>query len=313
MRFTQSGITLVGVAIGVAVMGIVVLGGASLIQVQSSSSRYMSGKSETFSLKSDLIRTMNDRDVCACHLNPNLTNDNSNDAALRFNTESTATLPRMMNLRRIREGCAVTDRVLAEEGMQIGEGLFIDRVEFTDMVPTGHPNQWRGRWRITFRPPPGGVGTPLSPVELFQFVYADAASVTANPLSATIDNCRGPVTPGLINGCPPNYSLVGGPNNYTSFCIHTNEQGPERFLDAKLACSPPPPGFGPAHMCTRNEWTLACQSNVDPTFQNGNTEWLPDNDENVALTVGNNNCNPVGFVDYNGGDGQTRHYRCCIK
>lgn len=299
----QRGVTLAGVLMGVAVMGIVVAGGASLIQIQTSSALFMTQRSELFTLKSGLIRVVQNPDVCTCQLN---------SPTLHFDARPNATLPRTITLPRIREGCAAGDVVLAEPGQRIADGLFVDQVELTDIVPTGNLNEWRGKWRVLMRPVPGA--TPLAPTELHLFFMADAASIATNPAMARISSCRAPVTPGLLNSCPPGYVLVGGPSTFSAFCIHQVEQPAARFLDAKLACaSDRPPGFGPAHMCTRNEWTLACLSGVDPTFRNSNLEWFPDNDENNAGVLGNGNCNTAGFRDYTGADGQSHRYRCCIK
>lgn len=299
----QRGITLAGVVLGVAVMGIVVVGGASLIQIQTGSALFMTQRSELFTLKTGLIRVVQNPDVCTCQLNAPTTH---------FDSRPNASLPRTITLPRIREGCAASDPILAEPAQRIADGLFVDRVELTDIVPTGNPNEWRGKYRILMRPTPGV--TSLAPVELHVFFMADAASVASNPAQARIASCRAPVTPGLLNSCPPGYTLVGGPSTFSAFCIHQTEQPDARFMDAKLACaSDRPAGFGPAHMCTRNEWTLACQADIDPTFKNSNIEWFPDNDGDVAGVLGNGNCNPAGFRDYTGADGQMHNYRCCIK
>ncbi len=301
------GITLQGLLVGVAVMGIVVAGGASLIQIQSGNSRLITGRSDLFALKSALIRLVQNTDTCICQLN---------GAGLTFDARPAAPVPRSLVLPRLRDGCALTDPVLAEANLRVGDGLFVDRVEMTNIVPTGNPNEWRGLWRISFRPQPDVPA--LRPVELHQYFYADAASVASNPAAARIASCRAPVTPGLINSCPPGYVLVGGPSTFSAYCIHRVEQPDARFLDAKQACaSDRPAGFSPAHMCTRNEWTLACQNGVDPTFTNGNLEWFPDNDESVAAVIDDGACNPPPgnsmWRSYGGGTAQTHNYRCCIR
>ncbi len=304
----QTGVTLVGLIMGVAVMGIVVVGGASLMQIQSGSMRYMTQKSETFSLKSRLVTIMSNPDNCSCQLNPSLTTDDSNDPALTFDSTPAAPLPRTINLRRIREGCAATSEILVEENGRAVDGLVVERVEFTDLLPTGNPNQWRGKWRVSFRPVQEGVS--IAPVELHQFIYADPGSIIATPGAALIGGCRAPVPPGLVNSCPAGYTLVGGPSTFTSFCMQMQEQGPASFLGAKTACANDlHPGFGPPHMCTRNEWTYGCDNNLDPSFRNSVREWFPDNNNITAATIDNGACQPTGYVAH----ATPLAYRCCIK
>jgi len=305
------GFSLTGMVIAVGILGVTVLSSAAIMSSMARSSRYAAQRNLVGELRERFKRDIRDVTICNCHLNPNLTQDDSNDANLRVNSTVTDGSG-VVNLTRIREGCAVTDPVVAELGQNLGEGLLVDGIFLAGLVPTRNLNEWRGTWRITFRT--AAEGTPLAPLEVSQFFYLDPLSAVATPAAALIERCKGD-TPAVINDCPAGMAMVGLAGQFGTFCISQTEHGPGSrldFLAAKDACAASsPPGFGPLRMCDQNHWFAACEALGDPSFTDGREEWIDDAASDGAPTVsgGAGNCAAVNF---GGGSLDENHYfRCC--
>lgn len=278
-----SGFNLIGMVTAAAIAAIGILGGGAALKFFSDNNRHINQKAVAFDLKYQLLQTMKNPSVCACHLNPDLRADVTDPNSFRFN--STLTPGGTLHVQRVRAGCAGTDPILAEVDLNLDYGLTVEDVQFTDLVPTGHPHEWRGKWRISFKSRNGE--TPIAPVEAHQFVLVNPASVTADPTRATIQSCGGdlPVS-GLITSCPAGFMMVGNPNQYSTYCIQSSVQAENSFLGAKYACGQMrPDGFGPGHLCTRTEWAGGCNVPDAPANYGFTWEWFADNDESHASVI----------------------------
>lgn len=305
---SNRGFTLVQTMIGVAVLGVVVMGGASFMDYYNQTTLLISQRAAALELKTRLIQSMKDPNLCACTLNPALRSDTINMDDFVFNS----TLPSggTLSIQRVRVGCGASTALLAEGSLNVGAGLQIDQVTFTDLIPTGNTNEWRGKWKISFRQPAGRPA--LAPVEAHQFVVADPASITADPTRATIRACAGTVAAtGLINVCPPGFFMVGSPNQYNTYCVLETVLPATNYMAAKVGCDLiRPAGFGPAHMCSRNEWIGGCTAPGSPASFGANPEWYPDNTDEEAGTLSRgSNCLSDGYTDM----GNPNRVRCCLK
>ncbi len=254
------------------------------------------------------MQLMQDQDKCTCQVNPMVTQDDFNDAALRFDTTKIDGSG-VINVKRIRENCAPSDPVVVEEGQGVGEGLFVDKVDLVNLVPTGNPNEWRGKWRVTFQNAVERTAVP--PVEVYQYFFVDPTSAAATPSSAIVERCKGKSVPGVVTACPPLMTIVGTPGQFGSFCIDQVQRAAAQYMNAKTICGNyREPGYGPSRLCDHNQWLAACLANTDPSFLDG-WEWIADNDDGGSITLGGSpgNCSPNSSATLS----TPMPYRCCVR
>lgn len=303
----MAGFNLLALVISTLLLAVAVLSGASVLQQFSDLNLLVNRKSVVLDLELQLLQAMQNPQICSCNLNPNLRTDAPNFQRFHVNTTLTGGT---LDVQRVRLGCANSSPVLVEPDLNLGHGLFVEDVVFTNLRPTGHPNEYEGLWRISIRTPAGAP--PVPQIEAHQYITLDPTTVASNPEQALVQACVGdtPQT-GLINNCPPGFTMIGNPNQYNTYCIHTTSQTPAQFLQAKYNCAQiRPEGFGPAHLCTRNEWFGGCSSAALSATFGMQWEWFPDNDESVGGVLrSTGNCTSSTFH----GLDQARNYRCCFK
>ncbi len=302
----QKGFSILEALVAAGLLGIVAMLAASLVSSQNASVRYLAQKADTIDIKLQMNHVFSNPDNCACQLNPDLTVDNSNDAALEFNSNfNPSDPPKSMNVRRVRVGCALTSPLIAEENQQLSPDIRIARVEFGDIRPTGNPNEWEGVWRVSFASTAERVA--VLPAEFKQVVTVQP---TIAP-NVKVVSCKGPVAAGIIVSCPASMAMVGPPNAIGTYCIDRTRRNAPDFFAAKSACFNVDPQFGPAHLCDHNEWFTGCINGAfTDGFAGGAGESISDFDGVQWLTTaGSANCNSIFYRQIT----DPGPFRCCIK
>lgn len=118
--------------------------------------------------------------------------------------------------------------------------------------------------------------------------------------------------------CPSGFVLVGEPGSLDAFCISSNAESPNTWINAAKACSSKSPK---ARLCSSAEWLAAC---VEKTGTPGNnfgstSDWITDFasfqdttnylDPRVMGGQGVDQCNVGGHFDSN----LNKNYRCCLR
>lgn len=122
---------------------------------------------------------------------------------------------------------------------------------------------------------------------------------------------------GVID-CPPGFTRVGPPGARGSFCITEQQQEAEKFFDALDVCfAQVAPDDVKPHMCTLDEWYLACSQGADvgePIVTNmadDDAEWVNQTySTGYGLVIGLNSCQSLGTGSLTSA---SRPYRCCIR
>src|SRR5262249_4462018 len=123
--------------------------------------------------------------------------------------------------------------------------------------------------------------------------------------------------------CPTGYSRVGPAGARGSFCVQQQQHAPMDFFGAVTECWATPTSTGDkAHLCSLNEWYLACSQGVDVgevTLANikSSLEWFDQvtfaypgpAGYNTAYQIGAGSCSSLLGTGISGG---TTAYRCCL-
>ena len=122
--------------------------------------------------------------------------------------------------------------------------------------------------------------------------------------------------PAGVVSCLPGYSRVGPEGARGSFCITQQQQEAERFFDAKDVCWAQGDDTARPHVCTLDEWYIACTQEAD-VGQPPITNMADDDEETVAdvsgagagIVVGLSSCSSLSTEAFT----SSRPYRCCYK
>lgn len=116
---------------------------------------------------------------------------------------------------------------------------------------------------------------------------------------------------GGITSCPSGWTMIGTSGRTTTFCIETNERSATTYLSAKSTCTGLDDStHGRAHLCTHNEWHMACERGTGLSNMTNNWEWVADlGDSSPAFLAGSGGCCALGSSDIT----ISYAYRCCLR
>ena len=300
------GFSLIEAVIGAGLMCILLLTAASLVQSQTESQKFVANKTVAVSYQQQMGMVFQEAANCSCQLNPDLTVDNSNDAALQWDptvVDGTAS----MNLHKLHVGCTATSPILIQEGQTLGRGLTVTRVEFTNLKPLGVAGGWTGSFKVSLV---SAQGIALNPIQWNQSVTTQTVAGRQQVIF-----CKGAGSGGggSVQSCPAGTAMVGPANGVGTYCIETVPRAPLNLFNAILACgSTTPAGFGPGQICPENQYYTACRDGLITTVAGGQMEWFPNIDSQYAVTArpsAAGDCDGIG----NSAISNTLGFRCCWK
>lgn len=117
-------------------------------------------------------------------------------------------------------------------------------------------------------------------------------------------------TGGIIS-CPTNFTMIGASGQRGNFCITTDEQSAQTYLNAVIACYDLSVTGYVAHLCDLSEWHTACVRGSGLSNMTDDFEWVGGIEDNAAeaILIGNGGCSSLA----DGGVGNTYVYRCCVR
>jgi type II secretory pathway pseudopilin PulG len=169
--------SLVEIMVALGILSILALAFATFVVNQQKNMAALEQKEDSVELRNYLMLSLQNASVCTCQLNPNLTEDDSNDANLWFNSNMTDG-SQTINLKKLRTGCGVSDPNIAFEGQVLPSGLTMEKIELKNIVPTGVTNEWQGDIVISWLQ--SSVKYSLKPISLRQKFLIDPTSPAAN-------------------------------------------------------------------------------------------------------------------------------------
>jgi hypothetical protein len=108
--------------------------------------------------------------------------------------------------------------------------------------------------------------------------------------------------------CPANFTLIGTSGSAEAFCISTNQETSDSWVNAATTCYAKSPK---ARLCSLGEWTMACVAGASgPNNMTGHQEWTADATYvSDAVIVGQSGCDSFNFGGITGPYGS----RCCFR
>lgn len=294
--------------VAAVVIAITVGGLSALMTSQLRASQTITHGLDILDLRSQLQIVLSSSQNCGCQLNPDLSTDTANNPNLIFDPTLVDGSNRLI-LQSIRAGCAASSPAIVARGQNLGNGYQISDLSFSELRPTGNPNQWQGMWKVSIVDP---NNSPVHGFEHYQIVNTRNISAT----ESAVDSCQGTNSPSGLSGCPAGMAMIGGPGLIGSYCIDINPRSAAGFRDAKTVCNTAAAGFGPAHLCDHNEWFAGCRSGLMTGMTNG--EQVADFDgTSTMLTAGPGmhssapgvSCSQAGWTYLT----SARAFRCCIR
>jgi Tfp pilus assembly protein PilV len=174
--------SLVELMIALGMLSILALGFASFVVNQQKSMSALEQKADSIELRNYLMLSLQNASICTCQLNPNLTEDDSNDTNLWFNSNITDG-SQTIDLKKLRTGCGVSDPIIALEGKVLSSGLTMEKIELKNIVPTGVTNEWQGDIVISWLQ--SSLKYSLKPISQRQKFLIDPTSPAANRIIRT--------------------------------------------------------------------------------------------------------------------------------
>ena len=153
------------------------------------------------------------------------------------------------------------------------------------------------------------------------YVVADGFGQHKHHSADIVDSSGGRSPDVGVVTCPSGFSRVGPAGGRNSYCISTDEETAAYSDTARNACIAKNTGSqGPAHMCSSEEWYIACYKigNADVDIQplNDTTddyEWVADyTGSGEALRIGSSSCSTTSTAT-TGQAGNQLVYRCCFR
>jgi len=252
-HLTGTGFSLVEMLVAVGILSVLGLAFATFVTSNTKNLKFIEQKADSLEFRNYLILSLQNSSICTCQLNPTLTTDDSNDANLEFNSEIVDG-SQVINIRRLRTGCAATDPLLANEGQTFPSGLKLEKIELRNLLPTGVTNEWQGDIVISWNE--SSVSSALKPISYRQKFLIDPTSPSTNRIVsmclANTGNLNGSIGIGSYIPVPQNTVLQADADgflmmyigqdvayeNEAYICAGTNK------ADVTL-CYVPPAGIGP--------------------------------------------------------------------
>ncbi len=121
-----------------------------------------------------------------------------------------------------------------------------------------------------------------------------------------------------VADCPPGFTRIGPSGARGSFCITEQQQEAEKYFDAMDVCwSQVAPDDVKPHLCTMDEWYLACSQGADvgqPLVSNmadDDEEWIAQTSgAGSGMVMGQSSCQSLDTASV---ISASRPYRCCVR
>lgn len=320
IKLKQKGFGLSESLVACLILGIAVAGLSTLFSNQIKGMSYLTEGQDLMDLRARLQTVLKRPQNCACHLNPDLTTDDSNDPLLVLdptNTTSGQTLP----LLSVKAGCAVNSPVILQQGGTLTNGLRVQAVQVADLRPTGVAQQWSGFWHMQLV-----RESDNTPREVRIPLVVNTRLVS--PSEAVVDTCQSSVSTAVSSliTCPPGMVMVGPASGIGSYCVDQQPRTAAAFKAAKAVCQNVGNDFGPGILCDHTQWYVACREGVMQSMTSGSIPTTPgelvadfdgvSSGTSYAVTAGSGaasyttqSCTFIYYTDVN----TPRPFRCCLK
>lgn len=213
IKFGQKGFGLSESLVACLILGLAVAGMATLFSHQIKGMSYFTEGQDLMDLRARLQIVLKRPQNCACHLNPDLTTDDTNDPLLVLdptNTSTGQTLP----LQTIKAGCSAGSPVILQQAGTLANGLRVQNLQVADLRPTGVAQQWSGYWRIVLAREPDNAPREIR-------IPLMVNTRLRSPTEAVVETCQSTVSTAVsgLSSCPPGMVMVGPVAAIGSYCI----------------------------------------------------------------------------------------------
>lgn len=186
-HLNDSGQSIVQALMGLGLIAITAATFAQMYVSQQKQLRSLEQRSEALDLKAQLMTTLQNADVCACHLNPALTLDDSNDANLKFNS-TVIDGSQEIKVHKLSSGCIAQASVIVSKNQVLSSGLEVESISLKNMKPTGVANTWTGDWTISWKEK-SFAATPLKSIKIGQKLILDTTSPGSTLTNRLVKGC----------------------------------------------------------------------------------------------------------------------------
>ncbi|MFS4459425.1 type IV pilus modification PilV family protein [Bdellovibrio sp. HCB2-146] len=204
----QNGFSLVQILVGVGLLSFLAMIFASTSLSQQRQIKHLERKQDVIELRNYATLILQQSDICSCQVNPNLTQDNSNDPQLHFDATAPVASQRIP-FSKLRTGCAADSTILVESDTTLNSGLRIRSIELANLRSiNSSPTNWLGEWVISFQAGDGEI--PLKPIRLVQRLELETAP-PSTPNHRFIKSCLGVQGAGVHHVASQSNVIGSGP------------------------------------------------------------------------------------------------------
>ncbi len=180
----ERGMGMIEVVIAAGLMGVLVLGMASMYETQQKQIKVLMQKQELVDLKNQMLTNLNNPTVCTWQLK-----DKAIDVSMPTSEVSPSPTILTLTNNTIYGGPNSTSAPLASAGQKLPNsihGLQVLRVAFKGIFATGNPDEYRGVFEVVLDP----ASTPM-PVRPVQVPVTISTAPADPPNAKKIVSCRG--------------------------------------------------------------------------------------------------------------------------